>query len=138
MKTGLMATGIALAAALGISFVAFAGPSSDTDGDGIYDALDNCSTLFNAAPEDCDTDNDGYGNKCDGDFNEDYTTAPSDFDIWFADFTSTGYDGGTGTDMNCDGYVQPNDFDLWFAQFTSNPVPGPSGLYCAGAVPCDI
>ena len=139
MKTGLMAGGIALLATLGLSFAAFAGPSVDSDGDGVYDVLDNCVSVQNQPPADCDHDNDGYGNLCDGDFNQDYGTFPNDFDIWFADFTGTGYDGGTGTDMNCDGYVFPNDFDIWFAQFTSAaPQPGPSGLHCAGASPCDL
>ena len=40
MKTGLMAGGIALLATLGLSFAAFAGPSQDSDGDGVFDVLD--------------------------------------------------------------------------------------------------
>jgi hypothetical protein len=82
MKTGLMASGIALLATLGLSFAATAGTSVDTDGDGVYDVLDNCSQVMNAPPSaDCDTDNDGYGNACDGDFDQDAFTSSPDFTI---------------------------------------------------------
>jgi hypothetical protein len=138
MKTGLMAGGIALLATLGLSYMAFAGPAVDSDGDGVYDVLDNCVNVQNASPNDCDTDNDGYGNYCDGDFDQDMFTAPSDFTVWYNDFSTSGYDGGTGTDMDCDGYVAPNDFTLWYNQFSTTGSPGPSGLSCAGSVPCDL
>jgi hypothetical protein len=138
MKKGLMAGGIALLATLGLSFTAFAGPSVDTDGDGVFDVLDNCVTVPNAFPADCDTDNDGYGNRCDGDFDQDMFVLPSDFSIWVSDF-GTGYDtSGTGTDMDCDGYVLPSDFTIWNSYFTGSGSPGPSGLYCAGTIPCDL
>jgi hypothetical protein len=138
MKTGLMASGIAFLAALGLSVAASAGPSSDTDGDGVFDSLDNCSTVMNAPPADCDTDNDGYGNLCDGDFDEDSFVFSGDFSIWNADFLGGGYDGGTGTDMDCDGYVFSGDFAIWNGYFLGSGSPGPSGLYCAGTVPCDL
>jgi hypothetical protein len=142
MKTGLISSGIALIATLGFSAVAFAGMSADNDGDTIYDVLDNCSALFqdlNAAPpQDCDTDDDGYGNMCDGDFDNSTTTDATDFGIFFPDFSVTGTDGGTGTDMNCDTVVDATDFGYFFPQFSVTGVPGPSGLHCAGTVPCDL
>jgi hypothetical protein len=133
-----MAGGIALLATLGLSFAAFAGPSVDTDGDGVFDVLDNCVTVQNASPADCDTDNDGYGNRCDGDFDEDNFVFPPDFTIFAADFTGGGTDGGTGTDMDCDGYVFPSDFTIFQSYFVGSGSPGPSGLHCAGTVPCDL
>ena len=136
MKTGLMAGGIALLATLGLSFVAFAGPSVDTDGDGVYDVLDNCVNVPNAAPLDCDTDKDGYGNMCDGDFDEDFFVFPSDYSLWLAD-AATVYDSGIGSDMDCDGYVFPSDYSIWLGTAALVTV-GPSGLYCAGTVPCDL
>jgi hypothetical protein len=43
---------------------------------------------------------------------------------------------GVGTDMDCSGSVNANDFWSWFyPQFKTGP-PGPSGLDCAGRVPC--
>jgi len=138
MKTGLISGGIALIATLGISAMTLAGPSADFDTDGVYDVLDNCSTVANGPGSDCDTDDDGYGNACDGDFDQDTFTTPGDFAIWNTDFTSTGADGGTGTDMDCDTYVTPGDFAIWNAQFTSTGIPGPSGLHCRGTVPCDL
>jgi hypothetical protein len=137
MKTGLMAGGIALLATLGLSFAAFAGPSVDSDGDGVFDVLDNCVIVQNASPLDCDTDNDGYGNICDGDFNEDNFTDGGDFPQFNADFLG-GVVGDVVTDMNCDTYVDGGDFPLFNAQFLSPGNPGPSGLHSAGSVPCDL
>lgn len=143
MKTGLMAGGISLLATLGLSFAAFAGPSSDTDGDGVYDVLDNCLTLPNAAPNDCDTDDDGYGNYCDGDFNNDNFSDGADFAPTMNTDLTNGFDGGTGTDMNCDTYTDGADFITFNQQIQALPpftaaAPGPSGLHCAGTVPCDL
>ncbi len=41
----------------------------DSDGDGVADDTDNCTLVTN--PGQRDTDDDGYGNVCDGDFNQD-------------------------------------------------------------------
>ena len=43
--------------------------STDTDGDGIADELDNCLNKSN--PAQIDTNSDGYGNACDADYNND-------------------------------------------------------------------
>lgn len=141
MKTGLISGGIALIATLGISTVALAGMSVDTDGDGIYDVLDNCSALYQdtGAGQDCDTDDDGYGNLCDGDFDNDYSTIPFDYANYFVPDFIAGSDSGTGTDMDCDTFVIPFDYSsYWVPQFTGPGKPGPSGLNCAGTVPCDL
>jgi hypothetical protein len=145
-----MAGGIVLLATLGLSIAAFAGTSADDDTDGVYNVLDNCTSVKNGPPADCDRDNDGYGNECDGDFNQDNFTDATDFTgFWLPDATTGGgVDGGTGTDMNCDGYVDATDFSPpanpsnfigWLGQASSaTPQPGPSGLHCAGSVPCDL
>ncbi len=47
----------------------FVPPETDTDGDGVFDYLDNCPTKRN--PNQKDTDNDSIGNKCDADDDND-------------------------------------------------------------------
>lgn len=142
MKSGLTAAGIALLCVTGMAFASFAGPSADNDGDGVFNVLDNCSTISNKAPTDCDTDNDGYGNVCDGDFNQTNTVNATDFSgIFLPDF-KTGKDAGKGTDMNCTapsgGAVNATDFGSFFLPQFKKGKPGPSGLHCAGTIPCDL
>jgi hypothetical protein len=83
----------------------------DDDGDTVPCYADNCLLVPNGAPAQppgalvaqCDTDQDGYGNACD-------------------------------PDVNNDGAVGNPDY----APITSNfaGAPGPSGLPCAGTIPC--
>jgi len=49
----------------------------DADGDGVADAQDNCIALANAIQ--ADSDNDGYGNLCDGDLNNNGVTNAQDY-----------------------------------------------------------
>lgn len=138
MKVGALATMVAILL-IGFPIASMAGLATDTDGDGTPDVNDNCSTLAQGGvgqPGFCDTDTDGYGNACDGDFNQDYAVTPSDFSPTFlADF-GAGTDSGVGTDMNCDGAVTPGDFSPLFLNQFGAGSPGPSGLSCAGAPPC--
>ena len=53
---------LALALVWLISFPLYA---ADSDGDGVDDATDNCSSVVNA--DQLDTDSDGLGNACDAD-----------------------------------------------------------------------
>ncbi len=126
---------VLLVLAAGTPVASLAGPPPDADGDGIPDVLDNCSLAPNnfGSPASCDTDQDGFGNVCDADFNEDLTVDGSDFAIWRGDFsTGTGVDSGTGTDMNCDTAVDGADFVSFRSLYLSASAPGPSGLPCAG------
>jgi hypothetical protein len=113
---------------------------TDTDGDGVIDCADNCIGVANASPNDCDTDMDGYGNACDGDFDNGGfpRVNAADFTGPFLTDLGTGTDSGVGTNMSCDGFpaVSATDFTTYFLpQFTAGS-PGPSGLACAGTVPC--
>ncbi len=132
------------ALALCLPLEAPAGPAADTDGDGVPDVIDNCSAVQNAGAQGCDDDIDGYGNACDGDFNNDNVSDGLDFGspYFLADFgtgTQANNPAGNpqGTDMNCDNVVDGVDFTVPFflTQFGSG-APGPSGLSCAGTVPC--
>ncbi len=104
-----------------------AGLPNDLDRDGILDSTDNC--LITSNPKQGDPDLDGYGNACDGDFDQDLDTDEDDFDILIG--------GGCSPicDLDEDGIVgNSNDVTMFFSLFGAPP--GPSGLACAGTVPC--
>jgi len=107
--------------------------SCDTDNDGVVDSLDNCLLVPNAGAAFCDTDQDGYGNACDSDLNNDGQTAGVDFTLFGQNFGSTGSPNIAGG--NCDNNVLGLDF-TFFGQNFGKP-PGPSGLSCAGTIPCN-
>jgi hypothetical protein len=128
MKVGMIALTAAL---MMLAMPAWAGPAdpcgshpADMDSDTVCDALDNCKMLPGAPT--CDTDSDGLGNPCDGDFDNDTIVGPVDFNTYFVpDFVAGTASPGVGTDMDCDGIVGPVDFNTYFIpQFVSG-VPGP-------------
>lgn len=144
---------IVFASFVGFSSVGFgpsparAGAVLDADGDLIPDDFDNCSTLDNG-PNDVsnqvDVDLDGYGNRCDADFDQDGATTPADFGIFLGTFGGPCVPPGACTpDLDGDGAVTPADFGIFLTYFGGGP-PGPSGLACAdptiqtslGDVPC--
>jgi hypothetical protein len=98
-----------------------AGVLADADDDGVTDSLDNC---VNAANRDqLDTDADGFGNVCDGDFNQDCNVNFSDLGTMKQNF----FQGGSlATDMNGDGQTNFGDLGLFKAGFFLPP--GPSGV----------
>lgn len=53
--------------------------SKDSDGDGILDGSDNCTEVAN--PSQTDADQDGFGNACDADLNNDGIVDPADVAI---------------------------------------------------------
>ena len=92
----------------------------DTDGDGMWDYVDNCALVPN--PTQCDGDNDGYGNHCDADFNNDIIVNGLDIGPFKAAFGTL----NVVTDLNCDGITNGLDVGLLKVLFGSPP--GPSGL----------
>ena len=48
----------------------------DTDLDGVDDSIDNCTTIANASQNDSNAD--GFGNRCDPDFDQNCTVNSSD------------------------------------------------------------
>jgi hypothetical protein len=93
----------------------------DTDGDTIPDNLDNCTLVPN--PDQTDTDNDGYGNICDADLNNDGLLTAIDIGI-FINHISTQ---NLVSDFNGDGVVSAIDIALFITLFNQGIV-GPSGL----------
>jgi hypothetical protein len=103
------------------------GQPVDADGDGIPDAIDNCSSVAN--PSQLDADGDGYGNACDGDLNNSGTVTAADFGLLRsvlgqpASFSPL----AAAADMNGSGTVTTADYGLLRARIGT--APGPSGLH---------
>jgi len=100
--------------------------TSDTDGDGVVNSLDNCIEVSNASQ--CDSDGDGYGNRCDGDLTNNGFTNAQDTVVLRGQLGKPSV-GPTfnKADLNCNGFVNAQDTVL-FRQLLGKP-PGPSGLH---------
>jgi hypothetical protein len=120
-----------------VAFAAQFGLAGDGDCDGIPDVLDKCLNDPRNAVADCDTDRDGYGNVCDGDFNQGGAVTAADYSMFFVPALGTGKPDPSGTDMNCSGDVTAADYSMFFVPQFYTGKPGPSGLSCAGTVPCE-
>lgn len=114
----------------------------DTDGDGYLDVEDNCTLIANGAPEPDlrDADLDGFGNACDGDFDNNGYVTTMDFGV-FLQCYQTGSGPALdpdceGSDMDGSGVVDIDDFNNHFLPAFQAGTPGPSGLVCAGSIPC--
>jgi len=91
----------------------------DSDLDGHSDFVDNCVAAPN--PSQLDTDSDGIGNRCDGDFNNDCLTNASDLGLLKVNFFAVGE---LVTDMNGDGVTNAGDLGLLKTEYFT--VPGPA------------
>ncbi len=99
--------------------------SPDTDEDGVPDNADNCTLLVN--PAQCDSDGDGYGNRCDADMNNNGSTNAQDTALFRQQLGKPSVGPAFNTaDLNCNGAVNAQDTAL-FRQLLGSP-PGPSGL----------
>lgn len=94
--------------------------AADTDNDGVDDAIDNC--LGKSNTDQRDTDGDGFGNRCDGDLNNDGKTNSLDLGLFKKKLGSTNPD----ADFNGDGIVNAADTSL--LQQLSQKVPGPTAI----------
>ena len=133
----LAAPAALLAACLAAASWVTAGSVSDTDGDLVPDAFDNCLLLPNGPNQVCnqmDGDLDGYGNGCDFDTNNDGATGIDDVAGTLAKSAEVSTD--PNFDFNCDGGVGLDDFSQVLNAAATAMIPGPSGLACAGTVPC--
>ncbi|MEL7449944.1 MAG: hypothetical protein AAFN78_12095 [Pseudomonadota bacterium] len=105
-------------------------PPADTDGDAVFDSIDNCTLIANA--EQLDTDGDGIGNRCDPDI-----ATPNDCVVNFADlgelkaafFSSAGSPNwNPDADLSADGAVNFEDLGIQKGFFFAPP--GPSAAGC--------
>ena len=99
----------------------------DSDADGWDDEHDNCvlvpnnpQSLFDVQ---ADTDGDGFGNVCDGDFNNDCQTNFIDLSAMQEHFFVPGF---LQTDLNSDGITNFADLGMLKGLFFLPP--GPSGI----------
>ena len=118
-------SGVSLHVGSGVAAGFVAGPS-DQDGDGVVDSADNCLVVAN--PSQIDTDGDGCGNVCDGDYNQDGVPGGPDFALFAGTFGKSQGDAGYNpvVDCNGDGIVGGIDFACFSGALSSKMV-GPSG-----------
>ena len=102
---------------------------TDVDSDGVS-PRDNCTLVPN--PSQLDSDLDGYGNLCDGDFDEDGIVAATDIFHFKQAYHSVAGDlrYRADVDLDGDGAVSSSDFSRFRSMYLRSP--GPSGYTCAG------
>jgi len=119
----IFATLCATMLSMGFALSASAGTVNDFDNDLVPDAFDNCSVVPNGSTTACfqtDGDNDGFGNVCDADLDQDNVVAGSDFNALLAVFGTT----NAAADLDCDGVVAGSDFNALLGLFGTAPGPG--------------
>jgi arylsulfatase A-like enzyme len=89
-----------------------------TDGDSIADSSDNCTLVQNNDQR--DTDGDGYGNRCDPDFDNNGIVQAADLAYFKSKYFTTDED----ADLDGNGIVQAADLAYFKSMFFS--APGPS------------
>jgi arylsulfate sulfotransferase len=92
----------------------------DSDQDGVLDNLDNCTFVANVDQR--DTDQDGFGNICDPDLNNDGVVDYNDGLIFVQRFQSSDAD----ADFDGDGVVTWPDLQILIDRYFT--APGPSGI----------
>jgi hypothetical protein len=101
----------------------------DSDGDGVLDTDDNC-TLHNNSDQ-RDTDGDGYGNRCDGDLNNDGSTNTLDLNLYKLTHRSAAGDANydVDADFNGDGVINTLDLNIYKGLHRLPPGPSCCGLF---------
>jgi hypothetical protein len=141
MMRNLIVLGFAGLLMVGLSVSSMAGLPSDVDVDGVIDVSDNCLIVPNGpllGTNSCnsqeDGNNEGYGNPCDTDTDNDGATTLVDVSatLTAAKALST----NPIFDYDCDGGATLVDLSKALADAKVLDPVGPSGLACAGTAPC--
>lgn len=93
---------------------------TDTDGDGWYDACDNCIDISNSSQ--LDSNGDGFGNICDADLNDDGNVGFDDYILLLTAYGTS----AENADLDGDGQVGFNDYLNLLMMYGGQP--GPSGI----------
>jgi hypothetical protein len=140
---------------LGAPLAVFAGVVPDFDFDLVPSDFDGCSQVANGPSQtsnQVDSDLDGYGNRCDTDYDQNGATTAADFGLLLGCFGQIGPFGGSAVGCRVIGHdgntaITAADFGIFLGKFSGAGDanrPGPSGLFCAnptirvdlGQVPC--
>jgi arylsulfatase A-like enzyme len=120
--------------------VLFATELVDRDRDGVVDVEDSCigepNSSVSGANDQLDVDGDGFGNLCDGDFDDDGVVGFGDFEAMKRAFGSPAGDPDYDleVDLTGDGLVAWDDLMPFVRMWGRRP--GPSGIACGGALDC--
>jgi len=112
-------------------------PATDQDGDGVADVQDSCLEVAGASGAGMrDPDQDGYGIGCDGDYNNDGAVDQDDAKIFRRQYGQDSADAefDPNLDHDGDGHIGRRDWVIF--RRLRHGSPGPSGLSCAGNIPC--
>ena len=101
--------------------------AADTDADGVPDYQDNCTLVKNANQR--DTNNDGYGNICDADFNGNNKVDVADLNALKAAYNTAVGNPRYNPDIDLNGDTKINVIDLNILKSYYLKAPGPS---CCG------
>ena len=98
----------------------------DTDGDGVFDDIDNCMLITN--PRQLDSNGDGHGNLCDPDLNNDCIVDAVDLNLLESPFFATDLDPNWDPDADFDGDNRVNVVDLGIMKSLFFMPPGLSAI----------
>lgn len=108
--------------------------AADADADGIADGADNCVLAANGpllpdagGNSQLDTNGDGYGNRCDGDINDNGAVNAADLALFRLAFGSNGASANWNPHADFNGSGSVNAADLAIFRTLFGKAPGPSG-----------
>jgi len=126
MKTPMLKFASLLGALMLLFALGVPAYAADGDGDGVDDAIDNCLGKANADQR--DTDHDGFGNRCDGDLNNDLDTNSLDLGLFKQKLGTA----DPNADFNGDGAVNAADTAILQQELYLKP-PGQGGAPLSAA-----
>jgi hypothetical protein len=112
--------------------VSAAGPSTDTDSDTVADYHDNCTAHSNTTQ--IDTDGDGYGTRCDADYDNSGSTGGPDFGTLVANFGKSLGTPGWNPETDHDGSNATGGPDYGIMVSFFGLPPGPSSCAPSGCI----